>query len=411
MGSMATPTGGSLQSLRRNNQERLLALLLEHGPSHRAELARQSGLSRTSVSTIASELLTQGLIVEQDDHPVPGIDGRARGFLAVNPASGSAAGLDFTLRQVWGHLTDLAGQPVASAGRPVPAASAWQQRLAVGLELLDTLLTQVGQDRRKLIGLGVGVPGPIDLRTGVVGPSLPGQAWAGVSVAAEFGKHLSVPVLVENNTRLEAVAEMAWGAGQGAKNVLFIGLSSGIGTGLFFNGNLYRGETGGAGELGHVSVNLDGPACPCGNRGCLVQYASIPAVLDALRFRLGPDASVEDLHTALGSGDRACAGVIADVGHILGRLLANLCNLINPERIIIGGELSRAGEVLLEPVRTSLHRHAMTLVRDVEVVAAELDLGARSGARGGAALVLREAGSLASALLATTDTPVERPSA
>lgn len=405
---MTTPTGGSLQALRRINQERLLALLLVHGPNHRAELARLSGLSRTSISTIASELLTQQLIIEHDDRPDPDVNARARGFLAINPAAGSAAGLDFTLRQIWGHITDLAGKPVASAGRPVPAESTWQQRLAAGLDLLDTLLAEAGQDRRKLIGIGVGVPGPIDLRTGVVGPSLPGQAWPGVNVAAEFAKHLPAPVLVENNTRLEAVAEVEWGAGRGAQDVLFVGLSTGIGTGLFVNGNLYRGANGGAGELGHVSINLDGPACPCGNRGCLVQYAAIPAVLKALRMHLGPDASVEDLHAALAAGDRACAGVMSDVGQIVGRLLANVCNLLNPERIIIGGELARAGDLLLEPMRTSLRRHAMTLTRDVEVVAAQLDLGARSGARGGAALVLREAGSLAAALLAAAETPLER---
>ncbi|MGP3958041.1 ROK family protein [Nonomuraea sp. 3N208] len=350
--------------------------------------------------------MTNRLIVEHDEHPDPGVDGRARGFLAVNPTAGSAAGLDFTLRHVWGHLTDLAGTPVADAGRAVPADSTWQQRLAVGLDLLDTLLEDAGQDRRRLIGVGVGVPGQIELGTGVVGPSLPGQAWAGVNVAEEFGKRLTAPVLVENNTRLEAVAEVAWGAGRDAKHVFYIGLSSGIGTGLFFDGKLHRGAWGGAGELGHVSVDFDGPACPCGNRGCLVQYAAIPAVLHALRVHLGPDATTEDLQAAVATGDRACLGVIADVGQIVGRVLANLCNLLNPERIIIGGELSRAGDRLLDPMRASLRRHAMTPVRDVDIVAAQLDLGARAGARGGAALVLREAGSLAAALLATERTPV-----
>lgn len=390
---------GSLQSLRRTNQERLFSLLLNRGPTHRAELARLAGVSRTTVSTIISELLERNLVIETEPPAGKRLDGRAREVLTINPAAGAAAGLDFTLRNIDVFITDLAGQPLGNAGATIQADASWTDRAAAALALLDNLLDEARLSRPDLIGVGVGVPGQIASATGTVGPSLPGQAWVGVNVPHEFGQRLNVPVLVENNTRLESVAEIMHGAGRGAQNLFYFGLSSGIGTGMFFNGELYRGAVGGAGELGHMSVDIDGPACPCGNRGCLIQYAAVPAILETLRPRFGAEVTIEEILDAADAGDRACAGVLSDAGQLVGRVLANICNLLNPERIVVGGELARAGDILLNPMRTSLQRYAMALSREVELVPAQLEHGSRAGALGGAALVLRETPGLASILL------------
>ncbi|WP_344159699.1 ROK family transcriptional regulator [Kribbella yunnanensis] len=408
---MATKDTGSLRALRRTNSERMLSALMEHGALHRAELARICGLSRTTVSTIVADLITGGVVIEVVGDQVARagidaseVDGRARGFLQANPRAGTAGGLDFTLERVWCHLTDLSGATVASQGATAARDTPWQERLTAGLALLDELLSQAGVDRDSLVGVAIGVPGPIDLQTGVVGPSLPGQAWAGVNVAAEFARHLDVPVLVENNTRLEAVAEFTWGAGRAARDVLYLGLSTGIGSGLLVDGNLHLGGArGGGGEIGHLSADSSGAPCPCGNRGCLVQFASLNAVLAALAPVLGEDAGLDELLAAAADGRPETVEVLRTAGEMTGRVLANICNLLNPERIIVGGELARAGELVLEPIRATLRRTAMALTRDVEVVAAELDLGARAGASGAAALVLRQTDQLVSALLATPD--------
>jgi predicted NBD/HSP70 family sugar kinase len=400
---VAAKDTGSLRALRRTNSERLLSSLMEHGALHRAELARICGLSRTTVSTIVADLIAGGVVIEavgdqvaQAGIDASDVDGRARGFLQANPGAGAAAGLDFTFERVWGHVTDLSGTTLASAGVTTTGDTPWQERLTAGLTLLDDLLTEAGLDRNALVGVAIGVPGPIDRQTGVVGPSLPGQAWAGVNVSAEFGRQLAVPVLVENNTRLEAVAEFTWGAGRGAGDVLYLGLSTGIGSGLLVDGNLHHGGArGGGGEIGHISADPAGEQCPCGNRGCLVQYASLPAVLKALKLT--------DLDELLASAEAAqpdTVRVLRQAGEVTGRVLANICNLLNPERIIVGGELARAGDLVLDPIRATLRRSAMALTRDVEVVAAELDLGARAGASGAAALVLRQTDQLVSALLA-----------
>jgi len=389
----------------------MLAALMEHGALHRAELARICGLSRTTVSTIVADLVSGGVVIEvvgdqaaQAGIDASEVDGRARGFLRANPAAGAAAGLDFTLERVWCHLTDLSGRTLASEGVTATHDTPWQERLTAGLELLDGLLDRAGRTRDDLVGVAIGVPGPIDLRTGVVGPSLPGQAWAGVNVAAEFGRHLAVPVLVENNTRLEAVAEFTWGAGRDGRDVLYLGLSTGIGSGLLVDGNLHHGGArGGGGEIGHLSADSTGAVCPCGNRGCLVQYASLPAVLRALAPVLGEDAGLDELLAAAAEGQPDTVRVLREAGELTGRVLANICNLLNPARIIVGGELARTGELILEPIRATLRRSAMALTRDADVVAAELDLGARAGASGAAALVLRQTDQLVTALLSVPD--------
>ncbi|NUR25846.1 MAG: ROK family protein, partial [Catenulispora sp.] len=209
---------------------------------------------------------------------------------------------------------------------------------------------------------------------------------------------------VENNTRLEAVAEFTWGAGRDIADVLYLGLSTGIGSGLLVDGNLHHGGArGGGGEIGHLSADSSGEPCPCGNRGCLVQYASLQAVLAKLAPVLGADAGLDELLASAAEEEPETLRVLREAGEQTGRVLANICNLLNPARIIVGGELARAGDLILEPIRATLRRTAMSLTRDADVVAAELDLGARAGASGAAALVLRQTDQLVAALLTTPE--------
>jgi predicted NBD/HSP70 family sugar kinase len=394
---MAAGSRGALKSLRRTNRERLLAILLTEGPMHRAELARRADVSRTTASTIVGELLERSLVVETEDLR-DDIDGRAKEVLKVNPDAALVLGMDFTFDRIWVHLTDLGSRELASEGMTVDVGLSWADRIDLAMKILDRLRSERGLDDRPILGAGIGVPGPVDKATGHVGVSLPGQPWSHVHAAEEFEHRLQVPVVIDNNTRQEAVAEARYGAGQGVENLLYVSLSSGIAATLIVGGRPYSGAVGAAGELGHVSVDIEGPACGCGNRGCLVLYAGIPAVLGALRTHLGEDADIHQVLEHCLADDRACTGVIADVGQITGRVLASMCNLLNPQRIVIGGELSAAGETLLEPMRTAISRYALSLVRDVEVLPTALDLGVRSGAVGGAAMILGDTAGLAAAL-------------
>ncbi|MFC9331234.1 ROK family protein [Kitasatospora sp. NPDC057015] len=396
---MTEQTGGSLKSLRRTNQERVLRLLLKNGAMHRAEIARQIDVSRATVSTIVNEMLERGVLVPVEVPTAGALDGRIREQVAISRRAGVAAGLDFTLDRVAVHISDLEHHELASHSVRVPADATASERMEAAALLLFGSLQEHGLGQDDLVGLGVGVPGQVSTVSGVVGPSLPGQPWAGINVRSMFAERFGQPTLVDNNTRLEAMAEYLWGAGRQASTMLYVSLTSGIGAALVTGGTLYRGALGGAGEFGHVSVDFDGPACPCGNRGCLVQKAGSPAILQLVRPLLGADVGIGEVIAAAQEGDRACLGVLADVGAAVGHALVNVCNLLDPGRIIVGGPITALGDIVLDPIRAAISRRAMQAVGSTtEVVRAEFEEATQAGARGGAALVLQEAPQLASVL-------------
>jgi predicted NBD/HSP70 family sugar kinase len=255
--------------------------------------------------------------------------------------------------------------------------------------LARQMLAKAGVGERAVIGVAMGLPAPITQPGGVVASSniLPG--WAGVQIAEEMADRLGMPVLTENDANLGALAESAWGAGAGFDQVAYIKAATGIGGGLVQDGHLFRGTTGTAGEIGHTTVAEDGPICRCGNRGCLELYAGGAALLSALHHS-HPDVETLEQVVELGrAGHPACVRVLADAGRHIGVAIANLINLFNPRRIIVGGELSRAGDMLLDPMRLAAQRSAVqSAVEAVEIVPGVL--GQRAEVLGGLALVLFE---------------------
>jgi predicted NBD/HSP70 family sugar kinase len=199
-----------------------------------------------------------------------------------------------------------------------------------------------------------------------------------------------MPVRVENDANLGALAEIVWGAGRGCSELLYVKAASGVGAGLVLNGRLYEGHAGTAGEIGHITIDETGPVCRCGNRGCLEVYAAAEAVLEPLRRRHGPKLTLRQVIALAQEGDLGCQRVIADAGRSLGLAIAGTCNLLAPERVIVGGELANAGAILLDPLRTVVSRSAIASLRETPVHGGVL--GERAEVLGAVALVLREAG-------------------
>ena len=388
---------GSLRSLRQGNRERLLGLLRGGGAMHRAELARRAGLSRSTVSTIVASLLEEGLVIEAADGDTHGQQsGRPGELLTLNPAGGGVLGLDFSYREVRVAVADVAHRVLADAVADLAPDQSWVESLRIGEELVDRVLAESGFDRSQVLGAGLGVPGPIDQTSGEVGVSSNSLGWVGVHAADELSNRLRAPVAMDNTAHLGSLAEAVWGAGQGCRNSVYLKLSSGVGGGFIFDGRVFRGSIGAAGEIGHLMVDEGGPACRCGGRGCLEVYASVPAVLETLRPLMGEDVTLDTVLTASAEGNRACRRVLGDAGAVVGQAMASVCNVLNPERIIVGGGLAPAGDALFEPMRTALDRHALKIVADnVQILPARL--GSMAGALGGIALVLREADRLVSA--------------
>jgi glucokinase-like ROK family protein len=381
---------GSLRSLRELNRRRVIDALRDRGRAGRAEIARATGLSRSTVSSIVSDLIESGLLTEHADetgvaHGEAG--GRPPVLLSLNPAAGLAVGIDFGHTHLRVAVSDLSHEVLAESRRELDVDHSAEAGLDVATELVEEVLRKAKVGRNGVLGVGMGLPGPINRATRTVGSSsiLPG--WVGVDAAAEMERRLRLPVHVENDANLGALAEYVWGSGQGHSDVIYIKLSSGVGAGLLLGGRLHEGASGTAGEIGHTPAQQGTAICRCGSRGCLETVASARAIAEQLGASRGEPVSTHELLQLTADGDPAAARLIAEAGREIGVALAGLCNLINPDCVIIGGDLSAAGELITEPVSESIRRYAIaTAAEQVTVVAGVL--GDRAEMLGALALVL-----------------------
>jgi predicted NBD/HSP70 family sugar kinase len=254
------------------------------------------------------------------------------------------------------------------------------------VDLVGAALADAGVERGRVVGAGLGLPGPIDARSGTVGSSVIMPSWAGLAPREILAKRLGLAVEVDNDANLGARAEAVYGAGRDYADFVYVKIASGIGAGLQLGGRLHAGATGFAGEVGHVQVTQGGAVCRCGSRGCLESVAAVPALLELLRPAHGPGLDVAGLVRLVDEGDPGARRVVEDAGRAVGRVLADLCNALDPAAIVVGGDLSAAGEPLLHGIRESVRRYA--LPGALQVVAGEL--GGRAEVLGALALVITE---------------------
>ncbi|MEV7405175.1 ROK family transcriptional regulator [Streptomyces sp. NPDC091267] len=383
--------GGPLAQLRRGHEERVLGLLRRHGPQSRAELGSRTGLSRTTLYDIVGTLVASGAVVSTAADPGPRRRGRPVERLTLDPAAGQAVGIDFARRAVHVAAANVAHEMIGSASRAHPPELPWEERVDLAEELVASLAD--GTLRLSALGttgaVGVGVVGPVSRGGPDDGPE------GRLTVLAELlGKRFGAPVLLDNNTRLAALAESTWGVAAGSSDVLYLRLSHGVGGGLVVNGSLHRGVDGLAGELGHITADPGGAPCECGGAGCLETVASVGAVLHAFRARGGHADEVSALLTALAAGDRAAHDVLRAAGERIGVVLAAVVNAVGPGVIVLGGELAEAGDALLAPVGAALDAHVLPLARG-RLSLRPAALGEAGGAQGGVALALHESPLLA----------------
>src|SRR3954468_13410938 len=387
---------GSLESLRERNRRRVLSALRVAGITSRAELARRTGLSRINESSLVGDLVRDGLVAERVDHSAaPGAQGgRPPVLVSLDRRAGAAVGVDFGKSHVTVAVADLGHTVLSELRRELPSDHRAEQGIDAAGALVEAALEDAGVDRSCVLGVGMGLPGPVHADTGTVGSTsiLPG--WVGIAAARAMSDRLALPVRVDNDANLGALAEHVWGAGEGVDDMIYLKLATGIGAGLVLNGRLYVGVGGTAGEIGHTIIDEHGPVCRCANRGCLETLASGAATVELLRPTLGDDLTLQQVVDLTVRGDPACRRVVADAGRHIGRAVANVVNLLNPRHVIVGGELAACGDVLLEPLRTECRRHAISsAAADVEVIRSTL--GDRAQVLGAVALVLRDAETFA----------------
>jgi len=376
------------------SREAVLAALREHGEMSRGELARKTGLSRPTISSVIAELQQSGQIDEIAASAASVGAGRPAALLRLNRKAGAALGIDFGKRHLRVALSDLGHQVLAERREELADDHDASAGVELAAQLVDALLAETGTDRDTLVGAGMGIPGPVTGPEGELGSSTIVPGWVGVRAAEVMSARLGLDVTVDNDANLGALAEWTQGAGRGCQTLVYVKVATGIGAGLIVDGRPFRGAHGTAGELGHTIVDSRGPICRCGNRGCLETLVGAQALLDDLRPSLG-EITVAHMLDCAAAGDPGCRRVIADAGNAIGGALATLCNLVDPQRIVIGGELAAAGDLLLEPARTALTRGAIASAARVELVPGVL--GDRGEVLGAIALALRQSGRAAAA--------------
>ena len=405
---MRGETPGALGSLRESNREKVVKALQTLGVASRADIARWTGLSRSTVSSIVAELQDEGLVVDrQEGGREAAGSGRPPALIALDPSAGFALGIDFGKRHLAVALADLSHELLDE--QRVEMADDYQadEGMARAAELVDRLLDDLGADRESVIGVGMGIPGPVQ-KTGTVGSSAILPGWAGTSPQERMAELLDLPVRVANDANLGALAETTWGAGRGSASVVYLKLATGIGAGMVIGGRLFEGAGGTAGEIGHTTIDETGDICRCGNRGCLETYAGAAAIASLLSRSFGEELDPEAVLSRAADGDPGCRRALADAGRHIGVAVANLCNLVNPERIVVGGSMGHAGALLLDPLRESVSLRAIPSAgEDVRIVPGEL--GERAELLGAVALVLQEVslaqGARTPALQATETEP------
>ena len=371
---------GSQAALRNANQRRLLEMLKAAGELTQAQIARETGLAPATVSNIVRDLTAAGVLDDSDQ-------GKRRKVVRLARAAGLVVGIDFGHRHVTVAVADMGHEVLQERRHALGPSVSARDALKRSSALLDQAMHEIGAQMAEVVGIGMGLPAPINSRTGEVGAVsiLPG--WVGVPAAQLASEHFGQPVEVDNDANLGVLAEHMWGGGKGCDNLAFLKLADGVGAGLFIDGRLYRGRNGTAGEIGHTTFDEFGDVCRCGNRGCLETIVAAKAVVELLQPRYGPQLSIADIVRMAEDGDTGCIRVLADTGRQAGVAVANLCNLFNPERILIGGELAQAGELLLAPMRESVRRCGIP--SSTEGLTIELaTLGARASVLGAVALAL-----------------------
>jgi len=361
---------------RQRTRQLLLGVIRERTGVTRVELSRMTGLSRSATAEAVQDLLSHGLVAERRTDPAAG-RGRPSTLLFPNAPDGFVGAIDFGHSHVFAAVAETSGRILAEHCQSIDVDHRATDALDTAAGLLARGLDEAGLAASDLSSVAAGIPCPLDGSTGVVRSPTILAAWVDLNPARELEARVGRRVGVDNDANMGARGEQRFGAARGCRNFIYVKASHGIGAGLVLNGETYRGTLGIAGEIGHTQLPEVATLCRCGNRGCLETVVSITEVRRQLALVRSPSSDRDEASLADLGRDPAASRVIVAAGRTLGRVLADMCNALNPDAIIVGGELSAAGEPLLAGIRESIDRYAQPAAADaVRIHAAELGLRA-----------------------------------
>lgn len=327
----------------------VLRLLRQKGPMSRADIAKNLGLASSVVTRLVRELLNEGCVMETEQVETP--IGRRPTLISFNPDFATAIGAHIQRDKLECALINIEGRILGRWEMPLSPPSDPDQVISSLCKAIVAL------QRNNTIGVGIAVSGLVDVRTGheVFSPVL---GWENIGIRKIVEENCHLPVRVENDANILAVAELLYGVGKSYSSFVCLMVGEGLGSGIIIEGRIYRGAFGGAGEIGHTTVSFeeDAPVCRCGERGCLEEFCSNRA-LDREAQSLGyPDWKA--MATAARSGDTQAKQIFQRFGYLLGLGIKNVVNVVNPEAVIIGGELMEASDLFLHVTEETVRAHA-----------------------------------------------------
>jgi glucokinase-like ROK family protein len=341
----------------------------------RTEVSRITGWSKAKASLEICSLVDRGLLIEVGEGASQG--GRRPRLIRINPQLGYIVGIDIGATSLEMALADVTGQIVQRCSEAADVRDRPEEVLGRCVELVNQMCSAQGVPIDQILGIGVGVPGPVDFARGVlVAPPLM-MDWENFPIRSFFNETYPLAfVVVDNDVNIMALGEQRAGDGVGVEHFICVKIGTGIGAGIISNGRIHRGSDGCAGDIGHICVDKQGPVCRCGNQGCLEAMAAGPAIaekamqaarsgrspllgkmLDANGGILGP----EDVNTACREGDEAALEIIRASGQMIGDVLAGLVNFFNPSHIFVGGGIANFGNHLLVAIRRAVLRRSLPL--------------------------------------------------
>jgi predicted NBD/HSP70 family sugar kinase len=350
---MALPTKATHRQTRVHNERLVVRTLYDFGPISRAEVARLTGLTRTTVSDVVAVLLDDGVVREVGRGPSSG--GKAPILVEVDHEARLVIGLDLGEEHFAGSLVNLRGEIRRSVALPVGGRDG-EAAVKLVFELLDQLLEG---STAPLLGIGIGTPGLVDSRTGTIRQAV-NLDWRDLPLGEIVSERFGVPTNVANDSQAAALAEYTY-AGEGrVPNLIAIRVGRGVGAGLILRGALFQGDGSGAGEIGHIVVDDDGGAlCRCGRHGCLETVAGMRAIEARATESTGTPTDIAALRRAIDAGETWAKDIATDAGRWLGRAIAALIGTLDVERIVLLGPVTELGDVWLAAVRSEAGSHAL----------------------------------------------------
>ena len=373
-----------LAVVRENHLSQVINHVRQTGSISRAEIVRITNLSATTVSSLVSQVLESGFVYESQKGASSG--GRPPVLLEFNYKHRHVIGVGMDSDYLRLVIMDLRGEVVANRAQAFDVDNQPQGTTQTIVELIRSMMDEVGLQSTTILGIGVAVPAPLEGEklerlSPVIMPK-----WRDFDFVGQLQAVFQVPIHLENDANAGALAVKWWGIGKDFSELAFIKLGIGVGCGLVIDNKVYRGGGGTAGEIGHTTIHVDGPLCRCGNRGCLEGYVGVHAIIEQVRKRLLTQTlPTQDIETELRSlpisspihdslkhdsieaiiqaalhGDPICRQVMVETGNYLGIAVANLLNLFNPQLVVLSGDIAAAGSLLADAVQQSIKTHAIS---------------------------------------------------